>query len=43
MPTILTASVSKKTPRPTRERRAGQYTDLDSPTPAKTTEEGGGA
>jgi hypothetical protein len=34
---------SKKTPHPTRERGAGQHTDLDSPTPTKTTEEGGGA
>jgi hypothetical protein len=33
----------KKTPHPTRERRAGQRTDLVSPTPAKTTKRGGGA
>jgi hypothetical protein len=29
--------VGKKTPRPTRERGTGQRTDLDSPTPTKTT------
>jgi hypothetical protein len=34
---------TKKMPHPTRERRAGLRTDLVSPTPAKTTEEGGGA
>jgi hypothetical protein len=35
--------LNKMQPHPTRERGAGQYTDLDSPTPTKTTEEGGGA
>jgi hypothetical protein len=38
MPVSPTAKhLSKKTPRPTRERGAGQCTDLDSPTPTKTT------
>jgi hypothetical protein len=37
------ALFSKRKPHPTRERGAGLHTDLDSPTPAKTTEEGGGA
>jgi hypothetical protein len=29
--------LGKKTPHPTRERGAGQRTDLDPPTPTKTT------
>ncbi len=38
MPVVpTTRRVSKKTPHPTRERRAGQRTDLNSPTPTKTT------
>jgi hypothetical protein len=35
--------VSNKRPRPTRERRTGHRTDLDSTTPYEDTEEGGGA
>jgi hypothetical protein len=36
MPVSPTAKhLSKKTPRPTRERRAGQRTDLVSPTPTQ--------